>query len=109
MSSSEEVSTPSNQTNGSSLLAGVFGKPYTSGETTMIPVARVRSVHSRSGRVQVEATPVATIVISRDGVRLEHVANPMPLILLGLLAGAWNVYWIAKTIREWRRGRYDDL
>jgi hypothetical protein len=80
----------------------VFGKPYTKGESTLIPVADV--YFGRRGRV-VRTQPVAVIEIGPKGVKVRDVRSQLPIVLAGILLGGWNVYWIAKTVRDWLRTR----
>ena len=91
-------------------VSQVFGKPYAVGDKTLIPVSQVflglRPIHA--GRVTV-TKPVALVEVDQQGkVNIKAVFNSLPIAILGMLVGAWNVYWIAKTIREWRRGRDED-
>lgn len=114
----------------SDLISHVFGKPYTAGNRTIIPVARVRFVSPpgsgpkrmsdaensrprkhkmpraarfwKMGGVYGMSTPVALVEISEKGVRVRPVFDTLPVILGGMLLGAWNVYWIMRAIREWR-------
>lgn len=98
------------------LISQVFGKPYIVGRTTIIPVARVRSTSApaspgsarlgKSGDVYGTGgvgTPVALIEVGEGGVRVRYVFAMLPLIVACLLVGAWNVYWLLRTLREWRR------
>lgn len=98
------------------LISQVFGKPYVAGKTTIIPVARVRSTSAtaspgsarlrKSGDVYGTgdvSTPVALIEVGEEGVRVRYVFDMLPVVVAGLLVGAWNVYWLMRTLREWRR------
>ncbi len=92
------------------LISQVFGKPYVVGDKTIIPVVRVRFASLPTGRQSWKmgdgygmSTPVALIEVSEKGVCVQSVFDMLPVILGGMLVGAWNVYWIMRTIREWRR------
>ncbi len=87
-------------------VSAVFGKPYTVGDRTVIPVARVSYAvgsSAKGGGRAMTAQPVAVIEIGGGHVRVQQLASPLPIILGGMLVGAWNVYWIARAVREWRR------
>jgi hypothetical protein len=89
-------------------VSAVFGKAYTVGAKTVIPVARVSYVMGSGAKGQgkaLTAQPVAVIEISVGRVRIQQIVNPLPIILGGMLVGAWNVYWIARAVREWRQMR----
>ena len=93
----------------------IFGKPYQIGSKTIIPIAQTRRIilghegagvgMSRSGRGGVfsGARPVALLAIENGEAKIVPIRNPMPIILIGMLVGAWNFYWLMRTVREWRR------
>jgi hypothetical protein len=82
--------------------SAVFGKPYTKGAATLIPVADV--YFGRRGRT-VRARPVAINEVGPDGVKIHDVQSKLPIILAGILLGGWNIYWISKTVRDWLPSR----
>ncbi len=84
------------------VVSKVFGKPYVVGNRTLIPVARVRFASMPGSGSKGMSTPVALVEVSEKGVRVQPVFEMLPVILGGMLLGAWNVYWITRTIREWR-------
>ncbi len=80
----------------------VFGKPYNVEGMTVIPVARIRLVRGPRGFVYREVKPAALIEVTERGVQIKPVVNTLLMALAGILLGAWNVYWVTRTIREWR-------
>ena len=82
-------------------VSAVFGTPYVMNGKTLIPVADVRRVTSgRTGSARwSRARPRAIIEVDGGRVRVVPVIEPLLIILPGIAAGAWNVYWILKTIR----------
>jgi hypothetical protein len=87
-------------------VSAVFGKPYTAGDRTVIPVARVSYAvgsGTKGGGRAMTARPVAVVEIGGGRVRVQQIVSPLPIILGGMLVGAWNVYWIARAVREWSR------
>lgn len=107
------------------LISRVFGEPYVLHGKTIIPVSRVRFfVPERPSSQESRATakgkrrskrlwkqtglygvsePFALIEVSQDGVKIQRIPNVLPIALLGILSGAWNLYWILRTVRERRR------
>lgn len=97
-------------------IATVFGEPYEVGGTTLIPVTEVRRFmmgHSKGDNSDAPGSrsflsrtkPVAVIEVEAGQVRIVRVPDPLPVIIGGMLVGAWNIYWILRTIREWRARR----
>jgi hypothetical protein len=82
-------------------VSAVFGEPRTVGDKTIIPVASVRHAYGIGGGWS-SASPVAVIEIDSQGVRVKPVINEAIIPLAGMLLAAWNVYWLLRTIREWR-------
>jgi hypothetical protein len=82
--------------------SAVFGKPYTEGSVTLIPVADI--YFGRRGRT-VRARPVAIIEVGPSGVKVRDVQSQLPIILAGIFLAGWNVFWISKTVRNWLRSR----
>jgi hypothetical protein len=85
-------------------VSAVFGEPRTVGDKTLIPVASVRRAYGIR-RGWSSASPVAVIEVDSQGVRVKPVINEAIIPLAGMLLAAWNVYWLLRTIREWRAHR----
>jgi uncharacterized spore protein YtfJ len=104
----------------------VFGEPQTFGETTIIPLARVtygfgggggasgaaESGDGGSARDEgagmgggLMASPAGVIKITGEDVKIEPYMPIGAVSIAGILMAAWNVYWIAKTIRDVARLR----
>jgi uncharacterized spore protein YtfJ len=103
----------------------VFGKPVKVGEKVVIPIASVsygfgggfgegqgRAKEQASsgggsgagGGGNVSARPLAVAEITPDSLRIEPVVDEQKVALVGILAGAWSVFWIARaTVRILRR------
>jgi len=97
-------------------VASVFGEPYQADGKTLIPVAQVRFFitgrsRNRSARDKgmdgslSSVKPVAVIEVAESQVRIVRVPDPLPIIIGGMLVGAWNIYWILRTVREVRARR----
>ncbi len=84
------------------VVSQVFGVPYAKGDITAIPVAQHVSITAFGSSISL-SRPVAVIEVSGKKVRVKGIVNPTAIILPALLVGAWNVYWIGRTVREWRR------
>ena len=100
-------------------VSSVFGEPYNVGEKTIIPVARIRHAmgfgtgggfdkeqsfgSGGGGGSYAGARPVAVIEIEGKKVRIKLVTDNMPIALAGIALAGWNVFWIARTIRAFRR------
>lgn len=63
-----------------------------------------RSVWIGSAGDHVLQNPVAVVEVTDLGVRVRAVGRPWLLVVAGLAAVAWNVYWVLRTVREWRDG-----
>lgn len=92
------------------LVAQVFGNPQVVGEKTMVPVAAVLHIGNLGSSAaegfretwRRSRHRVALVEVGDRGVRVRPVPGPVPLILLALLLAVWNIYWVARTAREWR-------
>lgn len=101
-------------------VSQVFGPVEVQGDRTSIRVASVRQV-SRSHREMWQQlvaarmrargiterrirSQVAVIEVDATGVHIRAVQSKVPLLVLGFLLGAWNIYWIVRALREWRTG-----
>lgn len=89
-------------------VASVFGSPYRSpAGTILIPVASVKEAH-RSGSSPASArtaSPRAIIELDEKGVRIRELTNSTLLGFAGIVLVAWNVFWIAKTVRAFAKKR----
>lgn len=107
----------------------VFGEPIKEGDQTVIPVANVSYGFGfgggwGSGVAEVEddaqpanagegggqgggaagkAKPVGVMRITAEGVDFEPVTDPKKIALAGIAMVAWNVFWIAATVRAFAR------
>ena len=118
----------SGQIEGISRLMGierVFGKPEKVGDRTIVPVAAVtwsggmgfgkgedptagegkRSGQGGGGGGRVNVRPVAMLEITAAGTRVIPVIDRTRIILAGMLLVAWNVFWVAYTLRRVFRRR----
>src|SRR5438477_570098 len=91
-------------------VESVFGKPYEVGGKTLIPVAELRRfAMGRARGINLRVRPVAVIEVENGQVRIVRVPHsPLPVIIGGMMLGAWNMYWILRTVREWRARRPGD-
>ena len=102
-------------------VSAVYGEPVEVGEKTIIPVADIKygfglgygegpakrdggeepPASSQGGGAGggVAARPVAVLEITTDGVKVKSVRDEGRIALAGLLAGAWFIYWTAKTLK----------
>ena len=115
----------------------VFGRPIERGETIVIPCAEVMvgmGMGGGGGRGRTSATeseretsagegegvggggggrgrPVAAIVVSRDGVRVEPILDITKVALAGITTGAFMVFWLARLgfSRRGLRGKAHSL
>lgn len=108
-------------------VSQVFGSVRQVGDKTLIDVRSVRYVsgpvapylrrrnEARSARQspsvwigsagdRVLQNAVAVVEVTDVGVRVRPVRRPWLLVVAGLAAVAWNVYWVLRTVREWRDG-----
>lgn len=107
----------------------VFGEPVRAGEQTVIPVACVSygfgfGAGWGSGAAEAEeegkppavgeggghgggamgkAQPLGVLRITADGVHFEPLMDPKAIALAGIALVAWNVFWIAATVRAFAR------
>jgi hypothetical protein len=90
---------------GGRVINSILGEPYVRGDATVVPVSEVRvaqGANNAPARVAAHSRPVALIVFEGDKVRVEAIINITLVALAGILLAGWNVYWITRTIREWR-------
>jgi uncharacterized spore protein YtfJ len=98
----------------------VFGDPLHIDGRTVIPVARIRygfglgmghggkqeaTGEGGGGGGGMTARPVALIEISGDDVKVKPIPDVTRLALMGMAVVAWNVFWIAATIRALAKRR----
>jgi uncharacterized spore protein YtfJ len=98
----------------------VFGDPLHVDGRTVIPVARIRygfglgmghggkqdtSGEGGGGGGGMTARPVALIEITGDDVKVKPIPDVTRLALMGMAVVAWNVFWIAATIRALAKRR----
>ena len=107
----------------------VFGEPLREGEQTIIPVASVRygfgfgsgygsgqSPDQEEGQpanvgegggsgagAMGKAKPVGVLRITAEGVHFEPAMDPKTIALAGIAMVAWNVFWVAATVRAFAR------
>lgn len=105
----------------------VFGEPIKEGDQTVIPVASVSYGFGYgsgwgSGAVKVEggepktgegggigggamgkAKPEGVLRVTPEGVHFEAALDPKVIALAGIAMVAWNVFWIAATVRAFAR------
>jgi uncharacterized spore protein YtfJ len=97
----------------------VFGEPVTVEGRTIIPVARVQYMYGfgmgqgpardekptggGGGGGGVRVNPVGVLEITADGLTFKPVVDVTRLALAGMALAAWNVFWIALTVRAVRR------
>lgn len=103
-----------------------FGEPVTVDDTTVIPVADIRTGfglgfgagHERKGTPDQETnveeeegsgsggggggriTPLGYIQITRDGVRFDRIYNTTKIILGGMALTGWTLFLIDRLVRE---------
>jgi uncharacterized spore protein YtfJ len=91
----------------------VFGKPVKVGEKVVIPIAsvsygfgggfgggqgRAKDQASAGGGASVSARPLAVAEITTESLHIEPVVDEQKVALVGILAGAWSVFWIARAV-----------
>jgi uncharacterized spore protein YtfJ len=107
----------------------VFGEPIKEGDQTVVPVAQVSYAFGYgagwgSGAAEAEdegqpanageggghgggatgkARPVGALRITADGVHFEPLMDPKAVALAGIAMVAWNVFWIAATVRAFTK------
>ena len=87
------------------VIGSILGEPYVRGDATVVPVSEVRVAEGADkapAQVAAHARPLALIVFEGDKVRVEAIMNVTLVALAGILLAGWNVYWVTRTIREWR-------
>ena len=83
-------------------VAEVLSPPRLVGDKTLIPIVSVRYVSGPGGQRFSKRNPLAVVEVSDKGVRVHPMPTPLLVILAGVLLAGWNVYWVSRTIREWR-------
>lgn len=102
------------------IISRVFGEPIITEVRTVIPVASVRfgSQVARDKQQDLgcgvvgglkDSSPIAVIEVDRQGVWVRGVFDRGPIIVMGLLLGCWNAYWIVRAVREWHSLRASSL
>lgn len=105
----------------------VFGEPVVNGDTTVIPCSEVAigmGMGSGSGPKDengnttgggsgggggARGRPVAAIVITKDGVRVEPIFDLTKIVLASLTTGAFILLWIGRLSLLRRSGRGPSL
>jgi uncharacterized spore protein YtfJ len=105
----------------------VFGEPVVNGDTTVIPCSEVfmgMGMGSGSGPIDenghptgggsgggggARGRPVAAIVITKDGVRVEPIFDLTRIVLASLTTGAFILLWIGRLSLMRRSGRGPSL
>ncbi len=93
-----------------------FGEPVKTETRTVIPVARIGygfGMGARQGSGSdaespeaspggggggMSSSPLAIIEIAPDGVRVEPIVDEQKVALVGLLVGAWSVFWVTRVL-----------
>lgn len=100
----------------------VFGEPYQVDGRTLIPVANVRymfgmgmgrgisqkqegSGEGGGGGGGMTIRPVAVLEVSGQETKVKPIPDTTRLALAGMALVAWNVFWIAATVRAFARKR----
>jgi uncharacterized spore protein YtfJ len=105
-------------------VKAAFGEPQTIGDRTIIPVARVsyalglgfgKGERPAEQADEVEAsgagaggggggmaTPIAVLEVTDEDTKVIPIVDSTRLALAGILMAAWNIFWIARTIRVLR-------
>jgi uncharacterized spore protein YtfJ len=105
----------------------VFGQPVVNGDTTVIPCSEVvigMGMGSGSGPVDetgnptgsgsgggggARGRPVAAIIITKEGVRIEPVYDLTKIVLATLTTGAFILLWVGRLSLMRRSGRGPSL
>jgi uncharacterized spore protein YtfJ len=94
-----------------------FGEALTVGDRTIIPVAKISygfgmgaeqgppsdveslatSTHGPYGG-GMKSSPLGVIEVAEGETRIEPVLDEQKVALLGMLVGAWSVFWLAKVL-----------
>jgi uncharacterized spore protein YtfJ len=118
----EEILSRIGQVHDRASVKTVFGEPLQIDGRTIIPVAKVRygfglgfggvgrakkereeqepSGEGGGGGAGVSVTPVALLEITAQETKVKPVVDVTRLAVAGMLLAAWNVLWIAYTIRR---------
>jgi uncharacterized spore protein YtfJ len=106
----------------------IFGKPERVGDRTLIPVAAVswsggmgygRGNYPKKdgsadaqpagpgggGGGKVKLRPVALVEVTEAGTRVVPIIDRTRLLLAGMVLVAWNLFWVAYTVRRIVRRR----
>jgi uncharacterized spore protein YtfJ len=101
----------------------IFGQPVERGDTIVIPCSEVAigvGLGSGSGPIDAQGNrtgggtgagggargrPIAAIVISRDGVRVEPIFDLTRVALAALTTGAFMMFWLGRLSRVRRSGK----
>ena len=105
----------------------VFGQPVVNGDTTVIPCSEVSigmGMGSGSGPVDEKGNPtgsgsgggggargrpVAAIIITKEGVRVEPIFDLTKIVLASLTTGAFILLWVGRLSLMKRSGRGPSL
>jgi len=105
----------------------IFGEPVVNGDTTVIPCSEVvigMGMGSGGGPVDengkptgsgsgggggARSRPVAAIIITQDGVRVEPILDLTKIVLASLTTGAFILLWIGRLSLMRRSGRMPSL
>jgi uncharacterized spore protein YtfJ len=101
----------------------IFGQPVERGDTTVIPCSEVAiglGMGSGSGPVDEKGNqtgggsgggagargrPVAAIVITKEGVRVEPIFDLTRIVLASLTTGAFMLFWVGRLFLMKRSGK----
>jgi uncharacterized spore protein YtfJ len=94
-----------------------FGEAMTIGERTIIPVAKVSYGFGMGGEQELpsdveslgtpahgpygggmKSSPLGVIEVTEGETRIEPVIDEQQVAVLGMLVGAWSVFWLAKVL-----------
>ena len=87
----------------------VFGKPVTTEDRTVIPVAEVTYAfemgieeeaeeETGSGSGGLNAHPLAVIEVTPEGTKVRPIIDEQKLALVGALLIGWAIFWLARTL-----------
>jgi len=87
----------------------VFGKPVTTKERTVIPVAEIAygfemgiegeaEEEAGGGSGSMSARPLAIIEVMPEGARVKPIIDEQKLALAGALLIGWAIFWLARTL-----------
>lgn len=108
-------------------VKAAFGEPQSIGDKTIIPVARVgfgvglgfsegERPAEEPGDIEAAGaggggaggamtTPVALLQVTSEDTKVIAIVDSTKLALAGILMIAWNLFWIARTIRFLKGGK----